>query len=235
MLKAFITIDLEYDFGKSGCVSIENITPKILDYFKKEKIKVTFFVLGKLVEKYKSLLKEIQNQGNEIASHGYSHKDLFLASENEIEYEIKLSKIAFEKAGFFPKGFRAPYFNYRKSLYLILKKYGFLYDSSFSYLSAYPFPRLRIFNQSREIKQIPISFNNFYPAGLPYYRLFGVPLRFPKRFVFYMHLHEFLDKIPNKQSFFDRVNTGSKAQVILEKLIDSIKNKGYSFEKMEDY
>jgi len=48
-------------------------TPYILDQLALHDIKVTFFILGKQVEKYPSLYQEIKAQGHQIGSHGYDH------------------------------------------------------------------------------------------------------------------------------------------------------------------
>ena len=49
-------------------------TPKILDILKYFDVKATFFVIGKQVEKYPDLLKEIDKQGHTIGNHSYSHQ-----------------------------------------------------------------------------------------------------------------------------------------------------------------
>lgn len=49
--------------------------PTMLEIFKKENIKITFFVTGRWAEKNPDLLKFIYNDGHEIGNHGYLHKD----------------------------------------------------------------------------------------------------------------------------------------------------------------
>ena len=48
---------------------------KMLDIFEKYKVKTTFFVGGSWALENQDLLKRIKSMGNEIASHGYSHKE----------------------------------------------------------------------------------------------------------------------------------------------------------------
>lgn len=48
---------------------------EILDIFKENNIKTTFFIGGMWAKENKELLKRIYNEGHEIASHGFSHKE----------------------------------------------------------------------------------------------------------------------------------------------------------------
>ena len=49
-------------------------TLKIMDILEKYNIKGTFFVLGKNVEKYPEIIKEIEKRGHTIGNHTYSHR-----------------------------------------------------------------------------------------------------------------------------------------------------------------
>ena len=71
--RAFLT----FDDGPS------NVTPMILDTLKKENVKATFFVLGKMVEQRPDMLKRIYDEGHFIANHGYSHvyDSIYLSKE----------------------------------------------------------------------------------------------------------------------------------------------------------
>jgi len=108
-------------------------TNKILDLFDKYQIKATFFTLGYIAEKFPDLIKKIDNEGHEIASHSYSHLDIRKATEKEFENDIKKSTEILEKiTGKKVLGFRAPYFSIDKKSFWamkILSKY-FKYDSS---------------------------------------------------------------------------------------------------------
>lgn len=143
-IKAILTFDLE--FWHSGTHKrllknenlledyIEESLKPILDLLKKHKARATFFVLGELAEKYPKLIKEIYQNGHEIASHGYSHNPLEKLSEKDFENEIILSKkILKEITGKNPISFRAPYFslnNKTKWALKVLEEQDFRYDSS---------------------------------------------------------------------------------------------------------
>ena len=108
-------------------------TNKILDLFKKYQVKATFFTLGYIAEQFPDLIKEIDKQGHEIASHSYAHLDIRKTTKKEFENDLKRSLGAIEKITRKKVlGFRAPYFSIDKKSFWameIISKY-FKYDSS---------------------------------------------------------------------------------------------------------
>lgn len=64
---------------------------KILDVLNQNNVKATFFVGGIWIEKNQSCFMKIYNSGNEIASHGYWHKDHSKLSDEEQINEIMLT------------------------------------------------------------------------------------------------------------------------------------------------
>lgn len=111
----------------------EDIQP-ILHLLKKHNTKATFFTLGHLAEKYPELIKEIHENGHEIASHGYSHKRLCELNPESFEQDIKKSiNLIKSITNHPPIGFRAPNYSLTNSTIWalsILKKNNFRYDSS---------------------------------------------------------------------------------------------------------
>lgn len=77
-------------------------TRKILDILDKYGVKATFFVLGKLAEKYKDIVKEIFKRGHLIGNHGYSH------SRNFRDFE-KAEEIIFDIISMHTQFIRPPY------------------------------------------------------------------------------------------------------------------------------
>lgn len=51
-------------------------TRRLLEVLKKEKVKATFFVIGFMSEKNPDLIREISQEGHDIANHSYSHVNL---------------------------------------------------------------------------------------------------------------------------------------------------------------
>ena len=144
--KIILTFDLEFWYNSeflkkylpNNQERLKDYVPEaifpLLELLKKFNIKATFFVLGKVAEKYPEIIKKISSEGHEIASHGYSHRTLNSLDQEEFEKEIRLSVELLEKiTGKKPIGFRAPDFtlsNKTKWVLEILGKYGFKYDSS---------------------------------------------------------------------------------------------------------
>lgn len=62
------TVYLTFDDGPS-----DRVTPKILDVLKEEKVKATFFIIGKQAETRKYLLEREFKEGHTIAVHSFTH------------------------------------------------------------------------------------------------------------------------------------------------------------------
>lgn len=89
----------------------------ILDTLSKNKIHITFFIVGDWAEKYPEYVKKIFNAGHEIGNHSNTHphvKNLNL-SENADEIE-KASKIIQELTGKQTTLYRAPYGEYNNTV-----------------------------------------------------------------------------------------------------------------------
>ena len=61
---------------------------RILDILKAKGVKATFFVVGAQVDTFPELVKRMADEGHEIGSHTYNHRDLEYLSEYEITQEI---------------------------------------------------------------------------------------------------------------------------------------------------
>ena len=97
-------------------------------------IKGTFFVLGWIAERYPSLVKKIQEEGHEIACHGYAHKLVYTQSKEEFRQDIRKAKAILEDiTGSEIIGYRAPSYsitNKSQWAFEVLVEEGFKYDSS---------------------------------------------------------------------------------------------------------
>lgn len=62
-------------------------TTKLLKLLEKNKIRATFFVVGKMAEKYPDLLREIYKNGHTIGNHTYHHYNLQYLKPHEVEKE----------------------------------------------------------------------------------------------------------------------------------------------------
>jgi polysaccharide deacetylase family protein (PEP-CTERM system associated) len=147
MMKNVLTIDVEDYFHVSALakqISVndwDSISPRVkvntlnlLDDFDTYSSKATFFVLGWVAERFPELVREIDQRGHEVASHGYSHQLIYNQNKKTFKDEtIKAKSILEDIIGKEVKGYRAASYSItEKSLWAldILADAGFKYDSS---------------------------------------------------------------------------------------------------------
>ena len=183
----------------------------ILDELSQKNIKATFFILGWIADICPQLVKDIQNEGHEICSHGHSHTPLDLLTPQSFEEDLKKSLDSLESiTGNKIKGFRAPSFSITKKTmwaFDILKNCGLSYDSSvFSIMH----PDYGISNFPTGITtvngliEVPLRKGNFFGTNVPvcgggYFRMLPYSLihstlkqtKKENSFVMYFHPWEF--------------------------------------------
>lgn len=203
MKKVCITIDVEDWFQSvfhhgdypvetwpERPITIEEPISFLLDSFGKNGISATFFILGWFGEHYPDLIRKIQDRGHEIASHGMTHVLNDRLNDQQLDYEISVSKQVLEDVT------GEPVFGYRATSYSIsdmvaekLARCGYKYDSSlfpikgngmYGNLSAQKLEELG----NKGIKEIPIPVGTFCGLNVPfaggtYFRI--LPLWFIKR------------------------------------------------------
>lgn len=109
-------------------------TEDVMDLLEGRGVKATFFVLANVVTAYPALIRQIDARGHEVASHGFSHRRIYLQSPAEFLEETRRAKALLEDAVGKPVlGYRAAEFSItRRSLWALdlLAEAGFVYDSS---------------------------------------------------------------------------------------------------------
>lgn len=102
-------------------------------------VKATFFVIPHHGEwdlltespSFVNALHTAEENGHEIALHGYAHyQDEFVCQPEEQAHLLEKALSIMEQAGFTVKGFRAPCLKTTPETLSILKEYNFVYDSS---------------------------------------------------------------------------------------------------------
>jgi len=167
-------------------------TEKILDLLNRIQTKATFFVLGVIAERFPDLIKKINSDGHEIASHGYMHKEIHKHSKESFREDIRKSiSVLRSITGKAPWGYRAPNFSIiPETLWAldILADEGFCYDCSVFpvYHPRYGIPSSprnphHIRENLLEFPPSTIRFlgQNFSVAGGAYFRI--LPLSFTKK------------------------------------------------------
>ncbi|KAJ3223737.1 chitin deacetylase [Chytriomyces hyalinus] len=85
-------------------------THVVLEYFAKQKLSTTFWVIGSSVPDAAQTLKDTYAAGHDVGSHTWSHKDLTTLNEDEIVAELVYgARAVYEVIGKAPRYFRPPY------------------------------------------------------------------------------------------------------------------------------
>lgn len=112
---------------------------EILTILERYNLKATFFVIPHHGEwdlltespQFVNALHRAEENGHEIALHGYAHyEDEFVCQPEEQIQLLEKALSVMEQAGFAVKGFRAPCLKTTPETLSILKEYNFVYDSS---------------------------------------------------------------------------------------------------------
>jgi len=252
-----ITVDVEFDArvpGQNSDYLLKSLS-KLLQLLKEERIKATFFCLGQVVESFPQNISRIVDEGHEIGCHSFSHKRLTRLPLEELNRTIgKATNIIKDVVGVRPLGFRAPQYCINESTIMILKRHGYVYDSSivptksffgrYNYLG-YPQSPFHICTNDKKysILEIPVSVLDVtrIPLSLTWmqflgYRLFMSFFKLPLNgspLVFYMHCYEITEvsynesiRLPTyyKLSRVFYRNTGMKSFEMLRKFIRRIKS-----------
>ena len=170
-----------------------DIVRQLLVLLEQHQARGTFFVVGKVTENDPELIKEIANQGHELAFHSYDHRQLHLDNFEQFKQETdKGKKLLEDLSGQAVIGYRAPVFSLTKNtLWALdsLKESGFLYSSSVlpaaNPLNGIESAPTTPFHWPNGLLEIPVPVMKFGPVNLPY--LGGVYLRYlPAFFLMYL-------------------------------------------------
>lgn len=115
-------VALTFDDGPYG-----TSTEKILAILRREHIKATFFVIGKNVEKYPQVMKDIVADGHIVGNHSYNHS-IQLQHYSYKVFERNLNhaeSIIVKRTGLYPKFFRPPYGLISKTMSDVLAHDGY--------------------------------------------------------------------------------------------------------------
>ncbi|MCW1885782.1 polysaccharide deacetylase family protein [Luteolibacter flavescens] len=85
-------------------------TPRLLDMLRERNIKATFYVIGRNVDLYPTVLRRTVSEGHEIGNHTYTHPILSKLSDSAIRQELTKCRDAVARAaGVQPRTMRPPY------------------------------------------------------------------------------------------------------------------------------
>lgn len=85
-------------------------TPEIMDILKQEKIKATFFLIGKRAQLFPDVVERMVREGHVVGNHSMTHANIAKLSREKINEEVKQAEEVLSKlAGYRPSLFRSPY------------------------------------------------------------------------------------------------------------------------------
>jgi polysaccharide deacetylase family protein (PEP-CTERM system associated) len=187
-----LTVDVEDYFQVSAFASriapeswdrlpcrVERNMDLILAMFAEHRVHATFFTLGWIAERYPRIVREIVEQGHELASHGYAHQRASDQNRQEFFQDIVRAKGLLEDlGGIAVKGYRAPSFSIGRSnlwAQTCLKEAGYIYSSSVypirhDHYGMHEAPRFAFYpEQGSGLLELPVTtvrlLNQNLPAG----------------------------------------------------------------------
>ena len=105
---------------------------ELLDILAAAQARSTFFVLGWVADRFPGVVRRIVDEGHEVASHTYLHRNLNQLPPDEVREELRRSKDRLEQvAGSEVRGVRAPNFSISDVVLDLIAEAGYRYDSSY--------------------------------------------------------------------------------------------------------
>jgi peptidoglycan/xylan/chitin deacetylase (PgdA/CDA1 family) len=101
-------------------------TTQLLLILSLQRVKATFFMVGKNIEENKKIATAVFKNGHTIGSHSYSHPDLVTLTPEQIKVELNKTDIIIKSIiGRSPKYFRPPYSSYNINVDKVAKSFGY--------------------------------------------------------------------------------------------------------------
>lgn len=193
---------------------VDGNTRRLLDLFDTHEIRVTFFVLGWVAERFPDLVREIHRRGHEVGCHGMSHELVYEQTPEQFGAETRAAKHLLEDiTGTAVSGYRAASYSITdRSLWALdtIVDAGFEYDSSvvpvrhdlYGIPGAQATPHRLTTPSGQEIVEFPPTtlrilgqnvpvggggYFRLYPYALSKYFLRRVTGGEAQRFIFYVH------------------------------------------------
>jgi polysaccharide deacetylase family protein (PEP-CTERM system associated) len=113
---------------------VENNTRRVMALLDEHGIKATFFVLGWVAERFPLMVREMADNGHEVACHGYGHELVYNMTPESFRADVRQAKNILENITGRPVlGYRAPSYSIvERTMWAldVLIEEGFVYDSS---------------------------------------------------------------------------------------------------------
>jgi peptidoglycan/xylan/chitin deacetylase (PgdA/CDA1 family) len=101
-------------------------TPQLLEHLERAGVKATFFLVGRRVNAFPDIAREIAARGHEIGNHGFAHVPITLLPAAILRREVDRAGLAIERAtGKHPRFFRPPMGWFTARALRIVRKMGY--------------------------------------------------------------------------------------------------------------
>ena len=114
-----------------GTYGAKVAVPLILEVLARQEVSATFFVPGRVAERYPDRVREILAAGHEVAHHGYTHTSPADLSREAEEAELERGLEALRAVGADPVGYRSPAWEFSPNTIELLEAHGFAYSSNY--------------------------------------------------------------------------------------------------------
>jgi peptidoglycan/xylan/chitin deacetylase (PgdA/CDA1 family) len=85
-------------------------TPRILNVLRRTRVKGTFFVVGRRVQRYPRVFQRMLREGHEVGNHSWSHPKMSRQSAGQVRRELRRASDEMNRVGNVrPRFFRPPY------------------------------------------------------------------------------------------------------------------------------
>jgi len=123
-----------------GLFSGEVGSPRLVELFKKYKIRTTWFIPGHSAETFPDQMKAVADAGHEIGVHGYTHENpIAMTREQEEAILDKCLDVLTKLSGKRPTGYVAPWWEFSPVTNELLLERGIKYDHSLMHNDFHPY------------------------------------------------------------------------------------------------
>jgi peptidoglycan/xylan/chitin deacetylase (PgdA/CDA1 family) len=74
-------------------------TPRVLDVLDSHRVRATFFMMGRNVERYPDVARDVLRRGHEIGNHSYSHPKLIFMWPSAVREEVERTDVLLRGIG----------------------------------------------------------------------------------------------------------------------------------------
>jgi peptidoglycan/xylan/chitin deacetylase (PgdA/CDA1 family) len=100
-------------------------TPRVLDLLAEHRARASFFLVGERAERVPDIVRRMVDEGHEVASHGWSHRSLWLCGPRRTAEEIDRAHATLATlAGREPRQFRPPWGMVNAAMFGALRRRG---------------------------------------------------------------------------------------------------------------